>query len=219
MAYPSTLLNFCDTNGRFSSPVRLTFGGCKADLECAYYPIPFDFDVKAALAECRALEPLYCDHRPEDRAGGYEHRGWQSLTLHGIESRKTRDFVHYGFASLEDAGYHWTDVSTQAPTLCNFLRTLPYERFHRVRIMRLAPGGYIMPHRDGAGRAFGPLNIAINNPVGCRFVFERGGVVPFQPGSGMVLDVARTHAVINEGQEARYHVIVHGEYGRSIHYL
>jgi hypothetical protein len=29
-----------------------------------------------------------------------------------------------------------------------------------------------MPHSDGEGRIFGPLNIAINNPEGCNFYFE-----------------------------------------------
>ena len=85
--------------------------------------------------------------------------------------------------------------------------------------MKLAPGGYVMPHRDGLGRAFGPLNIAINNPPGCRFVMEEAGVIPFEPGVGMVLDVARTHAVINQGDETRYHVIVHGEYSPQMRYL
>lgn len=219
LPYPSTLLEFCDANSRYTSPVRLTIDGCRADSNCAYYRIQFDFDISAALTECRALEPLYCDHRSEDRTCGYEHRGWQSLTLHGIDKHKTKHFTHYGFTSFEDAGYHWTDVCSQAPTLCNFLRALPYARFHRVRIMKLAPGGYIMPHQDGEGRAFGPLNIAINNPPGCRFVIRGGGVVPFEPGIGMVLDVARTHAVINQSDEARYHVIVHGEYAPHMRYL
>jgi hypothetical protein len=35
----------------------------------------------------------------------------------------------------------------------------------------------------------------------------------------MVLDVARTHAVINQSDEARYHVIVHGEYAPHMRYL
>jgi hypothetical protein len=85
--------------------------------------------------------------------------------------------------------------------------------------MRLAPGGYIMPHTDGVDRSFGPLNIAINNPSGCHFVFEEKGIVPFEPGIGMVLDVGRRHAVINQSDEARYHVIVHGEYSTAFRFL
>ena len=213
------LLDFCDRNKGFTNDVRLTFAGAAADPECAYYPVRFDFDVGAALGECKAVDDLFFDHRTEDRTGGYGHQGWQSLTLHGIDKHKTKHFVHYGFECFDEAGYHWTEVCDQTPTLCRFLKSLPYVRFHRVRIMRLAPGGYVMPHRDGEGRAFGPLNIAINSPARCFFVFEGKGVVPFEPGLGMVLDVARTHAVINKSDEVRYHIIVHGEYSPLIRYF
>ena len=81
--------------------------------------------------------------------------------------------------------------------------------------MRLAPGGYIMPHTDGLGRIFSPLNIAINNPKGCYFVFKDKGIVPFEDGAGMVLDVGRKHIVINNSEETRYHVIVHGHYNND----
>lgn len=219
MPYPADLLDFCDRNTSLTNDLRLTFEGCRADQECAYYPIRFDFDVDAALGECRAVDGQFFDHRSEDRTGGYGHKGWQSLTLHGIDKHKTKHFVHYGFESFDEAGYHWTEACEQIPTLCRFLQSLPYTRFHRVRIMRLAPGGYVMPHRDGEGRAFGPLNIAINNPVGCVFVFEGKGIVPFEPGLGMVLDVARRHAAINKSDEVRYHVIVHGEYSPRIRYF
>ena len=54
--------------------------------------------------------------------------------------------------------------------------------------MKIEPGGYIMPHEDGEGRIFGPLNIAINNPQGCGFYFKDHGEVPFKQGRGMFLD-------------------------------
>lgn len=216
MSYPPFLLEFCQKNKKFTNITRHSFNSSRADPECAYYPIRFEFDAETFQSECKGVDDLYFDHRAEDQTSGYGHRGWQSLTLHGIDKHKTKHFVHYGFKNFDEAGYHWTDACEKVPKLCRFLQSLPYTRFHRVRIMRLAPGGYIMPHRDGTDRSFGPLNIAINNPVGCHFVFEEKGVVPFEPGIGMVLDVARKHAVINQSTEVRYHIIVHGEYSAGI---
>src|SRR5262245_46563950 len=99
MSYPPELLDFCDNNLRFTNTARLTFNASRLDPECAYYPVRFAFDVNAALNECRGLDDLYFDHRSEDRTGGYQHHGWQSLTLHGIDKHKTKHFVHYGFSS------------------------------------------------------------------------------------------------------------------------
>lgn len=216
MPYPPGLLDFLDKNKTCTNIIRHSFNSSRDDLECAYYPIRFNFNADIALKECRGVDNLYFDHRTEDQTSGYGHYGWQSLTLHGIDKHKTRHFVHYGFKSFDEARYHWTDACDKVPTLCSFLQSLPYVKFHRVRIMRLAPYGYIMPHADGSDRSFGPLNIAINNPVGCQFVFEGKGIVPFEPGVGMVLDVGRKHAVINQSDEARYHVIVHGEYSTEV---
>ena len=82
--------------------------------------------------------------------------------------------------------------------------------------MRLAPHGYIMPHSDNKDRTFGPLNIAINNPNKCHFVFENIGIVPFYSKKGFILDVGRKHMVINMSNEYRYHIIVHGAYKQEL---
>lgn len=77
-----------------------------------------------------------------------------------------------------------------------------------------------MPHSDNKyQRAFSPLNIAINNPDKCHFVFKDKGIVPFGAGTGMVLDVGREHIVINNSNEPRYHIIVHGHYKQEFNKL
>lgn len=220
MDFPAELINFYNKNKDYNNPTYTTFTESQNDIECAYYPINFTFDTELLLNECKAVDDLYFNHRSQDRKGGYGHNGWQSLTLHGIDKHKTEHYVQYGFNSLEEAGYHWTDACERVPNLTNFLKSLPFKLFDRVRIMRLAPGGYVMPHTDNKyQRAFGPLNIAINNPVGCHFVFKDRGIVPFKAGSGLVLDVGREHIVINQSNEARYHVIVHGHYSKDFYNL
>jgi hypothetical protein len=76
--------------------------------------------------------------------------------------------------------------------------------------MKLSAGGYIMPHVDGPGRIFGPLNFALTQPEGCRFVFKDIGTVPFKVGRGFMLDIGREHIVVNDSAEDRYHIIIHG---------
>lgn len=210
--FPSELLNFYDQNFKCQGTIHNSVVESQKDPECAFYPIKFNFDHQELLNECKSVDDIYFNHRSNDKKKGYGHRGWQSLTLHGIDKHKTEHYTKYGFSTLEEANYHWTDVCEKVPNLYKFLSSLPYKVFDRVRIMRLEPGGYIMPHKDGPERMFGPLNIAINNPEGCKFVFKDKGIVPFKTGYGMLLDVGREHVVINRSNEYRYHIIVHGHY-------
>lgn len=217
--YPEDLKTFYNANKSYTSTVHDSFRKSKEDAECAYYPIKFEFDTELLLQECQQVDHLYFDHRSQDKKSGYGHLGWQSLTLHGIDKHKTEHYTKYGFDSLEEANYQWTDVCELVPNLYKFLSSLPYKLFDRVRIMRLAPGGYIMPHTDKDERAFSPLNIAINNPDECHFVFKHKGIVPFVAGTGMILDVGVEHIVVNCSNEPRYHIIVHGHYNKEFHKL
>jgi hypothetical protein len=217
--YPSELINFYNQNKNYTSTHHTTFQKAQQDLDCAYYPIQFNFNAELLLKECQNVDDLYYNHRNQDKKNGYGHNGWQSLTLHGIDKHKTEHYTKYGFTSLEEAEYHWTDACERVPNLHKFLSELPFKVFDRVRIMRLAPGGYIMPHTDGAGRIFSPLNIAINNPKECYFIFKDRGIMPFKAGIGLVIDVGREHAVINFSNEVRYHIIVHGHYDKGFYNL
>jgi len=210
--FPNELIDFYNLHHLGKNPTYNKLVDAQKDLSCSYYEIKFHFDPQLLLQECKSVDQLFFNHRSQDKKKGYGHRGWQSLTLHGLDKHKTEHYTRYGFTSLEDASYKWTDASDLVPNLTKFLQSLPYKIFDRVRIMKLAAGGYIMPHSDGPNRIFSPLNIAINNPPGCEFVFHTNGVVPFKGGSGMILDVAREHMVINRSDESRYHIIVHGFY-------
>lgn len=219
--FPQEVTDFYRMNDECIPPTHDNFRDSKNDPECCYYRIKFDFDAELLLQECQSVDDLYVSHRQKDgKATGYGHYGWQSLTLHGIDKHKTEHYTQYGFESLEAADYHWTDACERVPNLTQFLKSLPYTVFDRVRIMRLAPGGYIMPHSDNKyQRAFSPLNIAINNPDGCSFIMRDGGIMPFVAGTGLVLDVGREHSVMNDSNEVRYHIIVHGHYAKEFYTL
>lgn len=172
-----------------------------------FLQIDFEADFKKMHQECIQNDHLFVGHRQKDKHLSYSHEGWSALTLHGIRSDATEHYDQYG---LTEPDYKWTEVCEYFPTCVEFLKKLGYRSYDRVRIMRLAPGGYIMPHSDGDGRIFGPLNIAINNPEGCGFYFEEWGKVPFKQGTGFFLDIGNIHSVYNNSDEPRYHFIVHG---------
>jgi len=173
-----------------------------------FLQIDFVDDFEKMHQECIENDHLFVGHRQKDKHMSYSHEGWSALTLHGIRPDATEHYDQYG---LTEPNYKWTEVCNYFPTCVQFLKKLGYRTYDRVRIMRLDPGGYIMPHSDGKGRIFGPLNISINNPKGCEFYFQDWGKVPFKQGTGFFLDIGNVHAVYNNSDEPRYHFIVHGE--------
>lgn len=195
-----------------SSPIPSNF----QNSNWPWVPMTFDADFKKMHEECLTNDHLFVGHRQQDRHLSYNHEGWAAITLHGINANATENYEQYGFKNQDEANYHWTEVCDVFPTCVEFIKSLKYSKWDRVRIMKLSPGGYIMPHVDGPGRVFGPLNIAINNPPNCNFYFKKWGQVPFQQGSGNFLDIGNEHIVWNQSNEARYHFIVHGWYTEHI---
>jgi len=175
-----------------------------------WFPITFSADFKKMHKECIDNDHMFVGHRQKDRQYSYNHEGWAAITLHGINPTATENYEQYGYKTVEEANYHWTDACEYFPTCTEFLKSLGYQTYERVRIMKLHASGYIMPHNDGVGRMFGPLNIAINNPDNCEFYFRKWGHVPFKQGHGFMLDIGNEHMVWNQSDEHRYHFIVHG---------
>jgi hypothetical protein len=124
----------------------------------------------------------------------------------------------YGYDPYDNSLYRWTQTAqTMTPYIKDFFdRVFGYDFYHRIRIMLLEPGGYILPHTDMRRFLLDPVNIALNNPEGCSFLIEGFGEVPFEQSSFMKLSLDRTHAVINRSAQNRYHIIVHGRPNRSL---
>ena len=179
-------------------------------------PVFIDFDEKRSRKELEEIDKFFVPHRDNDGPEGYGHYGWLGVTLHGIGPTKTENYDQYNYETEEQANYHWTSICKYCPYIVKVVKSLPYKKFGRVRIMKLRPGGYIMPHNDGDGRIFGPLNLALTNPPNCNFYFENKGIVPFAPGRGFILDLGIKHCVLNYSEENRYHLIIHGEFTNEI---
>ncbi len=182
---------------------------------CKKLDIP-KMDVLQVQKEIQHLENqgMFTDHR------GGDHPGWSSFVLHGLGYDKTLGKEYYGYEHDRDAPYDWTvEAEKYTPTLVQYFREAGFKRrYHRIRIMRLAPGGYISIHDDDPQkhRTQWAMNIAINNPEQCEMhfwdqEFRYAGCVPWQPGDAYRIRIHFPHMVMNNSDEVRYHIIVHGE--------
>lgn len=164
-------------------------------------------------AEAKALEKHYVPHRHHE-----SHRGWSSLCIHGITSVHTESPHTYGYTE-DTCPWRWTDVADVCPTITKFFKEqFDYNKYFRIRIMKLAPGGYVIPHRDTIDvkdSHIGPVNLALNHPEECKFYMDGIGTLPWTAGRAIKLNLYNVHAVVNHSNEDRYHIIVHGHAGNS----
>ena len=120
--------------------------------------------MRRCYREAIALKNYFVAHRDKDgdaASGGYRHKGWRSLCIHGIDHKKTNHYVQYGYNSHEETPYRWTDILTNALSLTTTLRrSFPSKSYYRVRYMLLEPGGYITPHEDQDHHSLSPVNMA-----------------------------------------------------------
>lgn len=169
--------------------------------------VGIDVPYKEMFAEAHALKDRFVFHRAEEGC----HRGWRSLAIHGIASDKTNIPETYGLDPAQ-VKYTWTDIQDQCPATVNFFKNImPYNSYQRVRFMLLEPGGYILPHSDNTRSCLGAaVNIALNNPTGCRLTTELG-TAPFQDtGTILFFNNHYQHAVWNDSDQDRIHMVVHG---------
>lgn len=165
------------------------------------------------FSEAKALEKHYVPHRTHE-----SHAGWSSLCVHGITSVHTESPHTYGYTN-ETCPWRWTDVADVCPTITKFFKEkFDYLKYYRVRIMKLAPGGYVIPHKDSLTQDenhIGPINLALNHPDECKFYMDGVGYLPWTGGRAIKLNLYNIHSVINHSNENRYHIIIHGQMGPS----
>jgi len=159
--------------------------------------------------EARALRDMFVFHRGEE-AG---MQGWRSLAVHGISATMTNVPQTYGL-DPEQVKYDWTEIQDQCPVTVKFFKEVfPYNQYQRLRYMLVEPGGYIAPHCDNTTNMPGAaVNISLNNPTNCRLTSVHG-TVPFRnSGSVFLFNNHYRHAVHNNSDADRFHMIVHGQW-------
>jgi hypothetical protein len=193
-----------DIISQATSILRKPIGWIELDLE---------FDLPKWIEEAQAAKQYLVHHREGDG-----HNGWQSCCIHGIDIGKTGHWQNY-VKSEEDANYHWTELSNLTPTITNFWKSFPTERFARLRFMELAPGGHITPHNDAPNGISNtdfdmmdhiiPINVAIVHPENCYMTLQDYGTVPFRKGKAFIVNITNTHSVVNNSLTPRMHMIAH----------
>ena len=164
---------------------------------------------KEMVAEAQGLKDMFVYHRGLENG----HNGWRSLAIHGIEATKTNVAEEYGLNSRE-VEYHWTEIQDRCPVTTEYFKNqFPYRRYQRLRFMLLEAGGFIAPHTDNAVSSLtSAINISLNNPTDCRLT-TTVGTIPFKDqGSTFLFNNHYQHAVHNNSDTDRYHMIVHGEW-------
>ena len=170
-----------------------------------YLKLDIPFPHEAMLAEAKALRDRFVTHR------GGESKGWLSLTQHGFGENKTGIWRDYGFKTSVEASDHmfWTEAADLCPiTKQFFLTNFPCHKYGRVRFMLLEAGGYIGPHTDSSIPMVENINMVLNNPADCDWVWGDGDAnPPMEPGGAYSMNIHYEHAVYNNSNEDRYHII------------
>lgn len=194
--------------GSIESQVAWIFRECTAP----WLKVAFDAPFAEMLQEARSLRDQFVPHRENDS------QGWRSLCIHGISPIHTDCWQSYGYSSEAQVVYNWTDIAPFAPVTVNFFQnTFPYLNYQRLRFMLVEPGGYIMPHRDATeNHLTTAVNISLNNPDGCQLVSELGTVPYSDLGSIFLFNNYYRHAVFNDSDQDRYHIIVHGQWNAPV---
>ena len=160
--------------------------------------LKLDVPYKKIFEEIKNNNKFLVEHR--DEYG--EHKGWKSFCIHGKSLTTTQH-------TEDSQPYHWIkEIEENMPFTVEYFKSWNLN-FQRLRVMALEPGGFVSVHQDRKKSALEPINIAITQPVGCDFVMEGWGVIPFENGKAFMLDISNRHAVVNNSKETRYHIIAH----------
>jgi len=180
-----------------------TFDWIQSQSGLPWLELDIDIPYQRMLEETNSVQNFMVPHR--ESYG--ESKGWKSFCLHGKSFDSTQANEYYN----DDRLLTWTKEALELmPFTVDFFQKIwPADSYQRLRLMLLEPGGYITIHKDSRFGGLQPVNISLNNPKECNFVFENYGTVPFAPGRAFWLDVSNLHVIFNNSTQARWHIIVH----------
>ena len=103
----------------------------------------------------------------------------------------------------------WNPIINKCPNTYKWLtKTYPSNQYGRVRFMLLKPNGKINPHKDTEYPILGAINVALNNPTGCKWMWDNEEL-EMQPGCAYAMNLSYIHSVINNSNQPRIHMIIH----------
>jgi hypothetical protein len=177
--------------------------------EGRYLKLDIQLPYEEMCKEAFALIDKFSPHRSEE----YSHNGWESLTIHGLDWNKHENYDVYGYKKGKDASKDmvWTEVADLCPITTKWLKEVfPCKRYGRVRFMLLRAGGGIAMHNDSPSgmRLIENINVALNNPKGCKWIWGDGEELIMEPGGVYAMNLSYDHSVINNSNEDRMHMII-----------
>lgn len=183
-----------------------------------YIDLGLDFDHPACLAEATALLGEFAPYQSDPRYG-IQH--WRGLALRALDGDPAKAAVAVSHDGNQEQRYATTPVAARCPhTMALLQDVLDWEACRAVAFLSLAPRSRIAPHVDDPQyEVMRSVNIALNMPEGCEFVIETepdGGAgpftrtIPFSPGVGRIVNVARYHYVANDADVPRIHIVARG---------
>lgn len=165
-------------------------------LPLQYDPAALAQDLQVALREEWGLH-----YNTNDFSGS-----WNSIALYSASGKTTDIFA------LPSDTFKETPLLQQCPYLKTLLDAMLFEK-ETVRLLRLAPGSEIHPHRD-RGLAYRyncfRLHIPIITEAAVEFIVD-GQPLLMAPGECWYADFDKPHAVYNKSTKERVHLVIDGK--------
>lgn len=180
----------------------MDYNSIKTASNLPYLELDLQFPYAVAMQEILAMpQDLFVQHRNDIS------KEWYQFVVYGTAFDATR-------SQWNDRENTWTQEALEhmPRTVEWFQNYYPGESFTKIKVALIRPGGSIKEHTDGNIKGFATgqnsvLNIAANNPLGAEFHIE-GTVIPFSPGSAMLIDFSKPHSVVNNSTIDRYHILI-----------
>lgn len=173
------------------------------------YRLPLSFDTQRMLDDLRLVEKdiKWLDHPDYTVANTGD---WKAVALLSSASADYHDpeSLRYRGGGRPTP----TEVLKACPYLVEVLSTFKTD-VHRARLMNLRPGTRISEHRDygaqrySVERGFIRVHIPIRTHSDVHWKL-RGKTIPMQPGEAWYLNVCQPHAVENNSEVHRVHMVL-----------
>lgn len=134
---------------------------------------------------------------------------WDVLPLRCRDRHSESHPILQGFALEGDTEWQDLPVLNSVPHLYALLQSIPAP-IKSARLMRLAPGAHIKPHRDpGLAWEYGEARLHLPLRTDPRVIFRVGGEqVVMQQGELWYMNADAEHSVVNASNEERIHLVV-----------
>ena len=166
--------------------------------------MPFAFDPARLQADLAAIEAMaWTDHFVTQN---YEGR-WDVLPLR--HSAGATHPIMKAYSNPDETAFVDADCLAATPYFRDVLAAFAAP-LRAVRLMRLTPGSRIKEHQDydlAADWGQARIHIPITTNPGVTFLLNRIAV-PMVPGEAWYLRLADPHAVTNEGESDRVHLVL-----------